>query len=80
MSKVDGGSIGIILLIPIWGIILFTLSIILLIEHIVNHNISNSFIINNRIYNIIWFLGIIISILFTIFIIYGVLLIMFKIY
>lgn len=80
MSKVDGGGIFIMLIIPIWGLILFTLSIILLIEHIAKHNISNSFIINNQFYNIIWIIGLIISSLFTIFITYGVLLTVFKIY
>ena len=80
ISQIDGGGIAIMLLIPIWGIILFVLSIILLIEHIANHNISNLFIINNKIYNVIWFLGLIISMLFTILIIYGILSIVLKLY
>ena len=80
MSKVDGGVIFIMFLIPIWGVILFALSIILLIEHIVNHNISNSFIINNLFYSIIWIIGLIISVIFTLFIIYSLLLLALKIY
>ena len=80
MSKVDGGGIFIMFLIPILGIILFALSIILLIEHIVNHNISNSFIINNLFYSIIWIIGLIISVIFTLFIIYSLLLLALKIY
>ena len=80
MSKVDGGGIFIMFLIPIWGVILFALSIILLIEHIVNHNISNSFIINNLFYSIIWIIGLIISVIFTLFIIYSLLLLALKIY
>lgn len=80
MSKVDGGGIFIILLMPIWGIILLALSIILLVEHIANHNISNSFIINNPFYNTIWIIGLIISILFTLFIICSLLSIVLKIY
>ena len=80
MSKVDGGGIFIMFLIPIWGLILFTLSIILIIEHIVNHNISNSFIINNLFYNIIWIIGLIISVVFTLFIICSLLSIVLKIY
>jgi len=80
ISQIDGGGIAIMLLIPIWGIILFVLSIILLIEHIANHNISNSFIINNLFYNIIWIIGLIISVIFTLFIIYSLLSIVLKIY
>ena len=80
MSRVDGGVTFIILIIPIWGLILFTLSIILIIEHIANHNISNSFIINNLFYNIIWIIGLIISVIFTLFIIYSLLLLALKIY
>lgn len=79
ISKVDGGGTFIILLIPIWGLILFTLSIILIIEHIVNHNINNSFIINNLFYSIFWFIGLIISVLFTLFIICSLLSIVLKI-
>lgn len=35
--NVDGGKIFFMFLIPFWGIILFVLLIILLVEHIVNH-------------------------------------------